>query len=167
MSYIHNLGSYETLGPIFEPDQYSFVMFPKSPVTNTYTTATPTVKANAMFQSCEHQDEAWEFMKFWASKESDGIINSVVGELPVRQDTLQEAWVQEAPQLKEVIPFLSEPDKVTVQTPDFVPGYSDIAAQIGEPNFQAVLTGSMTAEEFLLSMAVPLEEAYAEYLQTA
>lgn len=164
VSYIHNLGSYETLKSAFDSSQYAFIMLPKSPVTGMYTTATPTVKANAMFTSCEHPDEAWEFMKFWASKEADGTINSVVGELPVRQDTLEEEWAKNAPQLKSVIPFLADPNKTTVMTPDFVPGYSDIAAQIGEPNFQAVMTGDMTAEEYLESIAVPLEEAYANYL---
>lgn len=163
MSYIHNLGSYETVSEVFEPNQYAFIMFPKSPVTNAYTASMPTVKGNAMSVSCENQDAAWEFMKFWSSKASDGAINSVIGEFPVRLDTLEESWVAEAPQLKEAVPFMQDSTKVSVVNPDFLPAYSSIMAQTGEPNFQAVLTGSMTAEDFLDSIATPLEADYKEF----
>lgn len=163
MSYIHNLGSYETVGQSFKPDQYGFAMYPKSPSTDKFTAVRPTVKSNAMFKTCKNQDQAWEFMKYWASTESDLTINKLVGELPVRTDTMESDWVKSAPHLMQVIPFLADENKTTVRYPNYLTDYSSIMSQIGDPAFQAVLAGSMKAEEFLGKLADALEASYAEF----
>ncbi|MDQ8736194.1 sugar ABC transporter substrate-binding protein [Paenibacillus sp. LHD-38] len=161
MSYVHNLGSFETVGTAFKPDQYGFAVFPKSPSTGKYTSVKPTVKSNAIFKASKHQDEAWEFMKFLASNESNTAINSLIGELPVRQDTMEAEWVLSSPHLKEAIPFLADNDKLAVRNPDYLAEFNTITKQVGEPNFQSVLTGSMTAEAFLEKLAIDFENAYA------
>jgi len=163
MSYIHNLGSYETVGQAFSADQYGFAMYPKSPSTGNFTAVRPTVKSNAMFKSVKDEDAAWEFMKYWASTESDLTINKLVGELPIRIDTMQSDWVKSAPHLKQVIPFLEDSDKVSVRYPNYLPDFSSIMSQIGDPSFQAVLTDNMSAEEFLGKLADELEASFVEY----
>jgi len=161
MSYIHNLGSFETVGKSFQPDQYGLAMFPKSPSTGKYTGAQPTVKVNSIFKQSKHPEETWAFMEFLASNESNLAINQLIGELPVRQDTMESEWVQSAPHLKEVTPFLAASDKLLVQVPNYLAEYNTITKTIGEPAFQAVLTGGMTAEAFLEKLATEFEKAYA------
>ena len=165
MSYIHNMGSFDTLSKAMEPDQYAFAMFPASPSTGKYTSSMPTVKANSMFKSCEHPDEAWRFMQFLASAESDATINQMTGELPVRQDTLEQDWAQSAPQLKEAIPFLQDQNKVSVIYPNFMPDFQNLASQTGDAAFQELLTGKSTVDEFVDLMAGQMEAAYADYLE--
>ncbi|MEG2833178.1 MAG: sugar ABC transporter substrate-binding protein [Ruthenibacterium sp.] len=163
MSYIHNMGSYDALSKAMKPDQFALAMFPPSPSTKKSTTSMPTVKVNAMFKSCENQDAAWRFMQFLASQESDTAINQMTGELPVRQDTLELDWAKEAPQLKETIPFLKDNTKISVVYPNYMPDFQNLASQTGDPAFQELLTGKITVDQFVETMATAMEEAYAYY----
>lgn len=163
MSYIHNMGSYDALSKAMKPNQFALAMFPASPSTEKRTTSMPTVKANSMFKSCKHPDEAWRFMQFLASQESDTTINQMTGELPVRQDTLEQDWAKKAPQLQETIPFLQDTGKVSVVYPNYMPDFQNIASQTGDPAFQELLTGKTTVDQFVETMAAAMEEAYTYY----
>lgn len=164
MMITHNLGSYENHKAVFTDEQYAAVPYPPS-VRGQYTSTLPSVKGIGIFAGTEHPDECWRFIQHFCSAQSISRSNEAIGEIPPRIDALADEWVENAPHLREIVPYVQDENKLSIQSPTVLPDFDSITKNYGEPNFQKVLAGELSAEAFLDEYATQLEEAYQEYVE--
>ena len=162
VTLIHNLGSYENQRETFTPDQYAFVPFPAS-VKGTLGSQLASVKGLVISSTTEHPEECWEYVKWNASEDAVSAINEAVGELPCRIDSASHDWVKNAPHMSN-LPEYTAAEKYVVNVPTYLPDYNTINTQWAEPEYQKVLAGTVSAEDFLNGWADQIEEAYQEYV---
>ena len=97
------------------------------------------------------------------SEESNSYWNESIGQIPMNNKVLEEAWVEDAQATKEALNTLASDKCHLVSQPKYLPDYSTIMNTNNPPNFQALLLGEMSAEDFLDEWARQMNEAYAEY----
>lgn len=158
----HNTGSKAEHGAALEPDQYQAVRFPVSK-RDTYSYTAGSQGGYCIFDTCEHPDEAWEFIQFMLSEHANSYFNEMIGQVPMNNLVLEEEWVAESQCTSEALNTLSDSKCKLVSQPKYLPEYSQIMETELPPMFQAVLAGEMTVEDFLDTWADAFTEAYAAY----
>lgn len=117
----------------------------------------------SIFSNTKHPDEAWRFMAALVSKYGNSYWNENIGQLPTRTDVLEEPWMTEKKHIQVMMQALSEDNIVVVRDANYLPGFSYVMDEIGQPGYQSVLLGEMTPKELLDSMADAFEQEYKEY----
>jgi multiple sugar transport system substrate-binding protein len=158
----HNTGSAGEHAAALQPDQYKAVSFPKS-LKGTYSYTAGSQGGYCIFDTCSDPDAAWEFIKFMLSEESNSYWNKSIGQIPMNNKVLSEAWVAESQATNEALNTLASSNCFLVSQPKYLPDYSTIMNTNNPPNFQAMLLGEMSVESFLDEWARQMTEAYAEY----
>ena len=158
----HNTGSKAEHGAALQPDQYQAVRFPISK-NNTYSYTAGSQGGYCIFDTCEHPDEAWEFIQFMLSEHANSYFNEMIGQVPMNNLVLEESWVAESQCTSEALNTLADSKCRLVSQPKYLPEYSQIMETELPPKFQAVLAGEMTVQEFLDTWAAAFTEAYAAY----
>jgi len=158
----HNTGSKAEHANALKPDQYQAVSFPVSKQ-GTYSYTAGSQGGYCIFTTCKYPDEAWEFIKFMLSEESNSYFNEKIGQIPMNNKVLSENWVAASQCTSEALSTLANPQCHLVEQPKYLPEYSKIMNTLTPPNFQAVLAGEMTVEKFLDTWADAFTEAYAKY----
>ena len=158
----HNTGSKAEHGKALHPDQYQAVSFPISK-RGTYTYTAGSQGGYCIFDTCEHPDEAWEFISFMLSASSNSYFNENIGQVPMNNKVLEEEWVSQSQCTSEALSTLADSKCLLVAQPKYLPEYSQIMNTQMPPLFQAVLAGEMSVEDFLNTWADAFTAAYKEY----
>jgi len=116
----------------------------------------------AIFSSSEKQDAAWTFVEFLLSAESNSYWNEMAGQIPTNVDARQAAWVAEAQWVSATVSALSDPTTTVVTPPVYLPDFGSIVSD-AVPDFQAVVLGDKTAQDFLSDLAERLTTAESEF----
>lgn len=161
----HNLGSYgehsKTLG---EGKFFAFAP-PVSESGKRIISGGYPVNGYVMFKQSEVKDEAWRFISFLCSAESQSYWNENIGQMPTHADLANEDWVVNTQHISEAMKIQQDPNTIAFPYPLYLPDYQSIQDSIATPGFQAVLAGQKTSQEFLTEWADAMTQAEAEYRQ--
>ncbi|MFE6283818.1 ABC transporter substrate-binding protein [Streptomyces sp. NPDC057877] len=160
----HNLGSYQDHVKAFGADKFRGIPQPAGPGGKRVQVSNP-VDGLGLFKSSKNKDAAWKFIEFATSHESNSKFNQSAGQVPANLDAAKDPWVSEAEPTKLAADALSDGSTTIVQLPYYLPDWNTISKADNEPNFQKVLLGKMSAEDFCDLLAEQLNEAQAEWKQ--
>lgn len=159
----HNLGSYGEHSQALEQDQFFAFVAPLADNGKRVASFASNAVGFGMFNNSKHKEEAFRFISFMCSAESQSYFNQISGQLPISQTAANEDWVQERQHLTVVVDAVNGETTVSFPFPYYLPDYAAINSSVAQPAFQAVLAGQMTVEDFLDQWADALTAAYAEY----
>ena len=161
----HNLGSFgehsKTLG---EGKFFAFAP-PVSATGKRVISGGYPVNGYVMFKQSQVKDEAWRFISFLCSAESQSYWNQNIGQVPTHTDLTNEDWVVNTQHINEAMKMQSDDNTIAFPYPLYLPDYQSIQDSIAAPGFQAVLAGQKSSEEFLTEWADAMTGAEAEYTQ--
>ncbi|CCK30999.1 secreted sugar-binding protein [Streptomyces davaonensis JCM 4913] len=158
----HNLGSYQDHVKALGVEKFRGVPQPVGSTGERVQVSNP-VDGLGLFKSSKNKDAAWKFIEFAASHEANSKWNESAGAIPSNTEAAQDAWINEAEPTKLAAAALNDGSTTIVQLPYYLPDWNTISKADNEPNFQKVLLGKMSAEEFLDTVAEQLNEAQAEW----
>lgn len=161
----HNIGSFGEHSEALEQDQFEALPLPKS-VDDTYVAEGGNTIGITIFKTTEHPDEAWEFVKFLTSAESQSYWNENVGQIPTHADVLDDEWVQNSQHIKTAFNVYESDDLVVYNPPFYLPDYRSILNNVVDPGIQEVMSGDITIDEFLEKWATAMEESNQKYQDT-
>jgi len=158
----HNIGSFGEHKKSLEDGQYKALPLPKTE-DGKYVAEGGNAINMAVFKSSEHPDAAWKFAEFINSAESQSRWNEQVGQIPTNSDVLKEDWVKNSQHIKIAFDVYDNPDTVLYQPPFYLPDYRSILDNIVDSGTQSVMSGDMTAQEFLDEWAKAMEDSQKQY----
>ena len=116
-----------------------------------------------IYRNSKNPEAAWKFISFLCSAESQSYWNRNIGQLPTNTDVFKEDWVKNYAHIVMAGKIINDKNSVLIMPPTYLPEYSAIQKQVGEPGFQEVLLGRKKSQEFLNEWASALESAKANY----
>jgi len=158
----HNIGSYSQHKNSLKPEQYAPLTLPKTSDGKIMQEGGNT-NGYGIFKTTKHPEEAWKFISFLCSQDSQSYWNQNIGQIPTHLDSLNEPWARELPHMQLALQVLSNPNLRFYQPPMYLPEYRSILDQIGDPGIQAVLTGNKSVEQFLDEWATKFEKSKKKY----
>ena len=158
----HNIGSYSEHKKSMKPEQYAPLTLPKTADGKVIQEGGNTI-GYGIYNTSKHPEEAWKFVSFLCSQESQSYWNQNIGQIPTHLDSLKEPWAKELPHMQLAFKVLSDPNLRFYQPPMYLPEYRSILDQTGDPGIQAVMTGKKTVEEFLNEWAATFEKSKQKY----
>jgi len=158
----HNIGSYSQHNKFLKTEQYAPLPLPKT-ADGEFIQEGGNTNGYGIFKTTKHPEEAWKFVSFLCSQESQSYWNQSIGQIPTHLDSLKEPWAKELPQMQLALQMLSNPNLKFYQPPMYLPEYRSILDQTGDPGIQAVMTGRKSVEEFLNEWAVAFEKSKQKY----
>ena len=160
----HSIGSYPTLVAAIGPDAVgAAVPFPADDGTSVLTGRMTT--GFAMFKASEHQEAAWKFLEYTMSEEGNGFWAEASGYIPGNVAVSEQAWVDDNPAISAAIAASNADGAEVLNQPFYLPEFNSITASDMQPDWQLVLQGNMTVEDFLDTWADALTEAQQRYLE--
>ncbi|WP_128377877.1 extracellular solute-binding protein [Streptomyces cavernae] len=158
----HDLGFYQDHVKALGTDEFRGIPQPIGPGGKRVQVSNP-VDGLGVFKSSENKEAAWKFIEFALSKAENSKYNEAAGQVPANNDAAGNAWVSEAEPTKLAAQALTDGSTTIVQLPYYLPDWNTLSKADNEPAFQKVLNGSMSAEDFLNSMADQLNKAQKEW----
>ncbi|MEU5295410.1 sugar ABC transporter substrate-binding protein [Streptomyces umbrinus] len=158
----HNLGSYQDHVKALGVDKFRGIPQPVGPGGKRVQVSNP-VDGLGLFKSSKNKDAAWKFIDFATSKAENSKFNEAAGQVPSNNDAAKDAWVSKAEPTKLAAEALSDGSTTIVQLPYYLPDWNTISKTDNEPAFQKVMNGSMSAKDFLDTLADQLNEAQTEW----
>ncbi|NYE05695.1 multiple sugar transport system substrate-binding protein [Bacillus niacini] len=161
----HNPGSYGEHNKALPAGSYKLIPLPTTEK-GQYVAEGGNAVNLAIFKSTEHADEAWKFVEFVNSEEAQSYWNQQTGQIPTNSDVLDDEWVQDAQHIKTAFEVYNNPDTKLYEPPFYLPDYRAILDDVVDPGVQAVMSGKMSAKDFLDEWAKAIEDSKAKYDQT-
>jgi len=157
----HNLGSYQDHVTALGADKVAGVQpFPNKK--GVITATAPAISGLSILDGSKHKAAAWKFVQYM-STDGNSDWSETVGQVPALTAAQKDQWVQDSQPIKAVIETAANPKTQYVRLPTYLPDWGSILKTEMEPDFQAVLQKTMTAEDFLSKYATRFEDALAEY----
>ncbi|MFF8842288.1 ABC transporter substrate-binding protein [Streptomyces sp. NPDC015127] len=160
----HNLGSYTDHVKALGEDKFRGLPQPTSADGTRVQVSNP-VDGLGLFKSSKNKAAAWKFIEFAASHEANSKWNESAGAIPANTDAAKDEWLNRAEPTKLAAAALNDGSIKIVQLPYYLPDWNTISKADNEPNYQKVLLGKMSAEDFLDTLAEQLNAAQAEWKQ--
>ncbi|MFD9501028.1 ABC transporter substrate-binding protein [Streptomyces sp. NPDC060035] len=160
----HNLGSYQDHMGTLGADKFRGIPQPELADGTRVMVSNP-VSGLGLFKSSEHKAAAWKFIEFAASHAANSKFSESAGLIPANEEAAGDAWIDKAETTKLGAEALFSGNTKIVQLPYYLPDWNTLSKADSEANFQKVLLGKMSAEEFLGALAERLNEAQAEWKQ--
>ncbi|MFS8204515.1 ABC transporter substrate-binding protein [Streptomyces sp. CWNU-52B] len=158
----HNLGSYQDHVKAFGADRFRGIPQPVGPGGKRVQVSNP-VDGLGVFKTSKNKEAAWKFIEFATGKAENSKFNESAGQVPSNNDAGKDAWVSEAEPTKLAAEALTDGSTTIVQLPYYLPDWNTISKTDNEPAFQKVLNGSLSAKDFLNTLADQLNKAQAEW----
>lgn len=158
----HDLFSASTLRTAFGDDLGAFPL-PRQSESDPHTQLMSGVPGYGIFAGSDHPDEAWAFVEFLLSHESNSYLVEAFGSVPANLDAAQDEWTLDQPGIVVANEILADARTQTLFAPMYLPDYSSIETTQSEPEYQSVLLGETSAEDFVSTLAETFETAEAEY----
>ncbi|MDR7813938.1 ABC transporter substrate-binding protein [Lacrimispora sp.] len=162
----HNLGSYGEHSKTLEEGEYAALTSIES-VKGSTSLVTNGCISYSIFKTTKHPKEAFEFLSFLCENEQSIYWNQNIGQLPTTKTSLESDYVKQLQHIRAAAETSSDPDIKAVLLPIYLPGYADLHENVLPSQFQEVLLGNKTAQEFLDNWAgemTKLKEEYDQYL---
>ncbi|SET71863.1 ABC transporter substrate-binding protein [Lacrimispora sphenoides] len=162
----HNLGSYGEHSKTLEEGEYAALTSIES-VKGSTSLVTNGCISYSIFKTTKHPEEAFEFLSFLCENEQSIYWNQNIGQLPTTKTSLESDYVKQLQHIRAAAETSSDPDIKAVLLPIYLPGYADLHENVLPSQFQEVLLGNKTAQEFLDNWAgemTKLKEEYDQYL---
>lgn len=162
----HNLGSYGEHSKTLEEGEYAALTSIES-VKGTNSLVTNGCISYSIFKTTKHPEEAFKFLSFLCESEQSTYWNQNIGQLPTTKTSLESDYVKQLQHIRAAAETSSDPDIKAVLLPIYLPGYADLHENVLPSQFQEVLLGNKTAQEFLDNWAgemTKLKEEYDQYL---
>lgn len=157
----HNFGSYNDHVKNLGTDKFAGVIPPKS--ANGTRVVAPIANGLVMFKNTKHPEEAWKLLSFLMSADSQTYWNQSIGQMPTNTDSLNSDYVKNTQHIQQGAQVLADKDTKILNLPTYLPDYTKITTQQLEPDFQRLITGKMSVEEFVNGWAKSMEKAKADY----
>jgi multiple sugar transport system substrate-binding protein len=161
----HNLGSYNDHVKAFGKTKVAGMPLPPSRDGGVRTIVSNPVDGLGLFRSSKNKAAAWKFIEFAASAPMNSLWNESAGAIPANTGAENAAWIQAAAPTKAAMQSLDDPGTKIVQFPYYLPDWNSITKADTEPDFQKVLLGRLSAEDFAKELADRLNAAQAEYVR--
>ncbi|MFC8199540.1 ABC transporter substrate-binding protein [Streptomyces sp. NPDC057298] len=158
----HNLGSYQDHVKALGADKFRGIPQPVGDGGKRVQVSNP-VDGLGMFKSSKNKAAAWKFIEFATEKAQNSKFNESAGQVPSNNDAAKDAWVSKAEPTKLAAEALTDGSTTIVQLPYYLPDWNTISKTDNEPAFQKVMNGSMSAKDFLNTLADQLNEAQTEW----
>ncbi|HLR74228.1 MAG TPA: sugar ABC transporter substrate-binding protein [Virgibacillus sp.] len=158
----HNIGSFGEHNKSFDEDQFEAIPLPTTEDGKYVAEGGNTINMS-IFNTTEHPDEAWKFVEFINSADSQSYWNEEVGQIPTNSDVLEKDWIEDAPHIHTAFEVYDDPDTILYEAPFYLPDYRQILDNTVDSGIQAVLSGDETVEEFLDTWAKEIEESEEKY----
>ncbi|NYI06836.1 ABC transporter substrate-binding protein [Allostreptomyces psammosilenae] len=159
----HNLASYTNHEEAFGAENIAGVPLPPSAPGAPRTIVSNPVDGLGLFRTSENKAAAWKFIEFAASHEMNSYWNEQVAAIPANTDAVDDEWFQAADAAHAAFEAFDDPNTKIVQLPYYLPEWNSLSKAELEPDFQRVLLGEMTCQEFLDKFAAGLNEAQARW----
>lgn len=162
----HNLGSYQSnVSALGGANNVSGVADPSSQATPGMVTMTaPGLDTYGIFKNSPNQAADWKFVQFLLSASSNGYWNENVGQIPGNAAVLKQPWVQQQEPIKAISAALASKNTNVVNLPNYLPELGGIETDM-DTNWQKVLLGQMTAQQWADTLAGDLNSAEAQWKQ--
>ncbi|WP_236241201.1 sugar ABC transporter substrate-binding protein [Streptomyces sp. CC228A] len=158
----HNLGSYADHVKALGKDKFAGIPNPSAADGKRVTVSNP-VDGLGLFRTSKNKAAAWKFIEFAVSHESNSKWNRSAGAIPANTEAAGDPWLEEAEATKLGAQALTDGSTAIVQLPYYLPDWNKISKSENEPGFQKVLLGTMSAKDFLDTLAKQLDAAQAEW----
>jgi multiple sugar transport system substrate-binding protein len=158
----HNIGSFGEHSKAFEPDQFQAIPLPKTEDGRYVVEGGNTINMS-IFNTTKNPDEAWKFVEFINSAESQSYWNEEVGQIPTNADVLDMDWIKDSAHIKTAFEVYDNPQTVLYKPPFYLPDYRSILDNIVDSGTQKVMSGDSTVQEFLDEWAKAVEDSEAKY----
>ncbi|MEH7272440.1 ABC transporter substrate-binding protein [Neobacillus vireti] len=158
----HNPGSYGEHNKALPAGSYKLIPLPTTEK-GQYVAEGGNAVNLAIFKSTKHADEAWKFVEFVNSEEAQSYWNEQTGQIPTNSDVLDDKWVQDAQHIKTAFEVYNNPDTKLYEPPFYLPDYRAILDGVVDPGVQAVMSGKMSAKDFLDEWAKAIEDSKEKY----
>jgi multiple sugar transport system substrate-binding protein len=158
----HNLGSYQDHVKALGTEKFRGIPQPIGPGGKRVQVSNP-VDGLGIFKSSKNKEAAWKFIEFATSQAENSKFNESAGQVPANTDAAKDAWISKAEPTKLAADALTDGSTTIVQLPYYLPDWNTISKTDNEPAFQKVLNGSMSAKDFLDTLADQLNEAQTEW----
>ena len=158
----HNLGSYQDHVKALGTDKFRGIPQPVGAGGKRVQVSNP-VDGLGLFKSGKNKDAAWKFIEFATEKAQNSKFNESAGQVPSNNDAAKDAWVSKAEPTKLAAEALTDGSTTIVQLPYYLPDWNTISKTDNEPAFQKVMNGSLSAKDFLNTLADQLNEAQKEW----
>lgn len=123
------------------------------------------VASLSVFKNSEHPEEAYRFISYLADHTANSVFNEKLGSIPCNKEALADEWVQKSAPVKASADMLLNPETKIATLPVEVTGYFDLHTNTLAKDFQNVLLGNETAQEYLDNWAeqmTALKKTYDE-----
>lgn len=158
----HNIGSFGENSKSLKADQFEAIPLPKT-ADGRYVVEGGNTIGLSIFKTTKHPDAAWKFVSFINSEESQSYWNQKVGQIPTNTDVLKEQWVKDSPHIQTAAKVYNDPKTIQYAPPFNLPEYSNILNNLVDPGIQQVMSGKITAEQFLKEWADAFNKAQKKY----
>lgn len=159
---MHNLASYQDHVKSLGKEKFKGLPYPAQANGERVQVSNP-VDGLGLFKNSENKAAAWKFIEFAASHKSNSAWNESAGSIPANTDAASDSWIQQAEPTAAAMKALSDGSTKIVDLPYYLPDWNTISKSGNEPNFQKVLLGDMSAQEFADKVAGELNAAQAEW----
>ncbi|WP_309051686.1 sugar ABC transporter substrate-binding protein [Streptomyces sp.] len=160
----HNLGSYQDHVKALGTQKFRGIPNPTLDDGTRVQVSNP-VDGLGLFSSSKNKAAAWKFIEFAASHESNSKWNRSAGAIPANTEAAKDPWIQETETTRLAADVLFSGKATIVELPYYLPDWNTISKADNEAEFQKVLLGRSTAEQFLDALAEQLNTAQAEWKQ--
>ncbi|MBF0723192.1 MULTISPECIES: ABC transporter substrate-binding protein [Sanguibacter] len=157
----HNLGSYQDhLRNLGGENVMGVQSFPDADGVSTVTS--PGISGLSILKEADNKAAGWKFVEFMAT-EGNSDWSEAIGQVPANLEAQKAPWVAESQPLEAVVALTENPDTQYLRLPTYLPEYGSILKTEMEPDFQGILQGTMTAQEFATKYADRFEASLADY----
>lgn len=157
----HNIGSYGQHRDTLGDDNFGAVNLKSKQ--NTTILVSNGVAGFSIFKNSKHPKEAFKFISFLAEHQADSQFNEKLGSVPTNQEALNDSWVQQSAPVKESADMLLSKETKIATLPTNVTGYFDLHQNTLAKDFQNVLLGNMTAQQYLDNWATQMTQLKKQY----
>lgn len=152
----HSIGSYpDHVAALGEENVAAAVAFPSQE--NGVRVQSSLVLGFAMFESTDHPDEAWEFLKFMMEEEGNSYWAEGSGYIPGNLAVAERDWVTGSQPIAVSQEAMAEESTVPLEHPYYLPEFGAITNTEMLPEWQKTLQGDLTIEEFCEKLADAFE----------
>lgn len=160
----HNIGSYQDHVKAHGADNIVGLQ-PFASAEGPVTVSGATVLGQGIFSASKNKEAAWRFIEYFLSPPGNSFWAERSGKIPSNLEVAEEAWIKEAQPLQDAIAVLNDPNTQVLREPFYLPEYNAIAKTQLEPEWQRVLQGDASVQEFLDIAAEAYTAAQASYLE--
>lgn len=153
----HNIGSYGQHRDTLGEDKFGAILDLKA-VDGSNVMVSNGVASLSVFKNSEHPEEAYKFIKYLTDHAANSYFNETLGSIPTNKEALDDPWVNDSAPVKAVADMLLDPETKIATLPVEVTGYFDLHTNTLAKDFQNVLLGNETAQDYLDSWAERMTE---------